>query len=62
MVLYGLLVGNLGLGGQIPRPTRVFSFALKCSLRIDPLSIRAWCNYGITCHQLERFDQAIKAY
>ena len=37
-------------------------YALHRSLQLDPESIRSWCNYGITCHQLEQFDQAIKAY
>ena len=53
---------NLGLAARSLDLLELSLFALKCCLRIDPLSIRAWCNYGITCHQLERFDQAIKAY
>ena len=28
----------------------------------EPRSIRTWCNFGITCHQLEEFDRAIEAY
>lgn len=53
---------NLGLAARASDQLQLSYYALCQCLLLDPVSIRTWCNFGITCHQLERFDQAVEAY
>ena len=53
---------NLGLAARAVDQLQLSRYALHRSIQLDPKSIRSMCNYGITCHQLEQFDEAIKAY
>ena len=53
---------NLGLAARAVDQLQLSRYALHRSIQLDPTSIRSMCNYGITCHQLEQFDEAIKAY
>ena len=53
---------NLGLAARSSDKLLLSYHALSQCLKLDPVSIRAWCNFGITCHQLELFGQAISSY
>ena len=53
---------NLGLAARSSDKLLLSYRAISQCLKLDPESIRAWCNFGITCHQLELFDQAISSY
>ena len=52
---------NLGLAARSSDKLLLSYRAISQCLKLDPESIRAWCNFGIT-YQLELFDQAISSY